>query len=536
MKDVSHDDEQRAVLASVETDDTSLALAWIATEGSEGDEGAEILRVEDGLIRRFDRETGMWCVLDETDARRGLSEFLCAVAEAKLEMAEVKQKEGEIDKKEVNAVKALYRNLRSQARLKAVWQTVMVHLDAVSLDDFDANPELLGTPGGVVDLRTGEIRAPTVGDMVTQLTAVSPAPQGTRAPAWERFLSEVFDGDGETLEFIQRMVGSALVGDVSPQKFGVLYGRGANGKSVLRDVVGRLAGSYSATASAKVFMQSHGDRHPTEIASLARKRLVLASEVPTGRMWNDTLLKDITGGEKMTARRMHKDEFSFTPCGTVIFTANTLPSFPGAQEAMYRRILLVPMQRQFEEEERDPNLAADLIATEGPAILRWAIDGAGKFLADGGGAKGLRIPQSVTDTTRMYFEEEDIVRQFLTEVQGRFDSMNNWSKGEFVSSSALLEEFNHWAQRNGHKTWSVRSLSKAIRENTERYGLSEKRVNAARGFQVERCLVDPPTRGGTDQLSKSAKPAAIRHLRERGDMLKTGDGKGDRQVIKRGKK
>lgn len=522
MRDYHDMDERLAALADVESDDTSLAQAWIAIEGGGGEYDTEIMRAGDGLIRRFDRETGMWCVLDETDTRRRLSEFLCDVGEAKLEAAEVKLRHREIEEKDRAAAKKLRTNLRSQTRLKAVWQTAMVHLDFAEVDDFDGNPELLGTPGGVIDLKTGEIRSAAVSDMVTQQTAVAPAPPGARAPAWEQFLSDVFGKDAEMIEFIQRTFGSALVGDVSPQKFVVLYGNGANGKSVLRDVLGRLAGTYAATASAKVFMQSHGDRHPTEIASLAGKRLVLASEVSAGRSWNDTLLKDLTGGEKMTARKMHKNEFSFTPCSTLIFTANTLPSFPGAQEAMLRRILLVPMRREFLEEEQDPNLATDLIAGEGPAILRWVIDGAQKFLADGGGVKGLSIPKSITDATRTYFEEEDIVRQFLTEVQGSSASMNDWFEGEFLSYRALLDEFNQWAHHNGHKAWSVRTLTKAIRENAERYGLSDMRTNAARGFEVKRRLAERPT-GATDKPSKSAKHAAIKHLRE----VKKGTGKGD---------
>ncbi|WP_417807104.1 DNA primase family protein [Thioclava sp.] len=528
MKDLDNDVERRSVLAEVETDDTSLALAWIATEGGGAGEGAEILRSSDGLIRCFDHQTGMWCIEEETFIRRRLSEFLCDVADFKLVEADVKFNEGEIDKRERNAAKALHKNLRSQTRLNAVWQTAIVHLDTALLEDFDADPELLGTPGGVVDLRTGEIRRPTAGDMVTQLTAFAPAPAGTQSPRWEHFLSGVFDEDAEKIEFIQRVFGSTLVGDVSPQKFVVLYGPGANGKSVLRDVSGRLAGSYAATASAKVFMQSNGDRHPTEIASLAGKRLVLASEVPTGRSWNDTLLKDLTGGEKMTARRMHKDEFSFTPCGTVIFTANTLPSFPGAQEAMYRRILLVQMLRQFSVDEQDPNLAAKLFEEEGAAILAWMIEGARKFLADGGGAQGLRIPQSIIDATRTYFEEEDIVLQYLTEVQSSAVSMNNWHEGAFLSYGDLHHEFSQWAGRNGHKSRSVRSLSKTIRENAERYGLSEKRANAARGVQVEHRLAELPTIGP----KTPARQTTNRHFRAVDSHAETGDGKGDRQVIK----
>ena len=494
--EVTDQHERRAVLAEVQTDDTSLALAWIAAEGGGFDEeDPEIVRASDGSIRRFDHETGMWRVLDETDTRRRLSEFLCAVGDAKLEADEIRLRQGEIEKKDLVAGKKLRTNLRSQTRLKAVWQTAIVHLDTAEVDGFDGNTELLGTPGGVIDLRTGEFRPATVGDMVTQQTAVTPASPGARAPAWEQFLAQVFEGDVEMVEFIQRLFGSALVGDVSPQKFVVLYGRGANGKSVLRDVMGRLLGSYTATASAKVFMQSHGDRHATEIASLADKRLVLASEVPTGRSWNDTLLKDLTGGEKMTARKMHKDEFSFTPRATLIFTANTLPSFPGAQEAMSRRILLVPMLRKFKEDEQDPNLAAHLINEEGPAILGWMIEGARKFLTDAGGVKGLRIPKSIIDVTRAYFEEEDIVQQFLLSDQSGWRGPINWTCGAFVSCGLLLETFNSWADGNGYKKWSTRTLTKAVRENAERYGLSDARRSDARGFTVEQLLVTAASEG-----------------------------------------
>lgn len=509
MKDVQNEDLRSATLAGVETDDTSLAQAWIATEGG-GDEDVEIIRASDGTVRRFDRRAGTWDVLDETNTRRRLSAFLCDVGDAKLVSADVKLREGEIDKKVHSASSALSKNLRSQSRLKAVWQMAMVHLILIELDDFDAAPTLLGTPAGVIDLTSGEIRPATVGDKVTQRTAVSPAPQGTQAPIWENFLSSIFDGNIEMIEFVQRMVGSALVGDVSPQKFVVLYGSGANGKSVLRDVCGRLAGSYATTASSKVFMQSYGDRHPTEIASLAGKRLVLASEVPTGRMWNDTLLKDLTGGEKISARRMHKDEFTFTPRGTLIFTANTLPSFPGAQEAMLRRILLVPMLRQFSESEQDPNLAAQLINEEGPAILGWMVEGARKFLADGGGVKGLRIPQSVIDGTRAYFDEEDIVLQFLMSDQSSGRGAIEWCCRTFIPNKLLFDAFIQWSDANGYKNWTSRTLPKAIRENAGRYGLSDARSSGARGFSVDRLLVAVPQ--SSSLIRSNARKATNAHL------------------------
>ncbi|MEX1663533.1 phage/plasmid primase, P4 family [Thioclava sp. 15-R06ZXC-3] len=492
-------DERVAALAATETDDTSLAQAWIAIEGGldgEGQESAEIVRASDGEIRSFDCNSGLWSSLDVPAALNSISRFLSEVADAKLLEAEAKLRAGEIEKKSLDAAKTLQRRLRSQTQLKAVWHMACIHLKSVAVDDFNANVELLGTPGGVIDIRSGASRDASPADMVSHSTRLTPAASGIAAPRWESFLSDVFDGDAAKIGFIQRLLGSALVGDVSPQKFFVFYGRGANGKSVIREVLHSILGTYATTASAKVFMQSFGDRHPTEIASLAGKRLILASEVPTGRMWNDTLLKDLTGGEKITARRMHQDEFSFTPRGTLLFTANTLPSFPGAQEAMRRRIVLIDFKRTFAENEQDPNLGTRLVECEGSAILRWMIEGARKFLTDGGGALGLKIPHEISDSTRLYFEEEDIVLQFLRDEQSSSLSVIKWSEGTFISTQTLFGEFRRWTDENGHKNWSTRTLTKALRENAARYGLAEKRTKSARGFEVHRLLVKPSQSGG----------------------------------------
>lgn len=514
-------DERVAVLADIEIDDTSLAEAWIALEGGWDEEGqgsAEIVRASDGEVRSFDGKSGLWSTLDATAVQSSISKFLSDVADARWLEAGVKFRAGEIGKRELMAAKTLHRRLRSQTLLKSVWQMACIHLKTVEVDDFDANPVLLGTPRGVIDLTSGTLRKASPGGMVSHSTRLAPAGEGETAPLWEKFLEEVFEGNLEKIVFIQRLLGSALVGDVSPQKFFVLYGRGANGKSVLRDVPKSILGTYAATASAKVCMQSYGDRHPTEIASLAGRRLILASEVPTGRMWNDTLLKDLTGGEMITALRMHRDEFSFTPRGTLLFTANTLPSFPGAQEAMLRRIVLIEFMRTFGEKDRKPNLAAELVEVEGPAILRWMIEGARKFLADGGGVQGLKIPAEIDDATGAYFEDEDIVLQFLREEQARAFGVTAWSVDAFVSAQSIHTDFKRWADRSGHRSWSIRALTKALRENADRYGLTERRTKSKRGFVVQRLLAEARQCGGKGEgQGKLAELQALRAKRSSGD-------------------
>lgn len=498
--------ERLAALAAVETDDASLADGWIA------DEGERLLRLDDGSWRRFDG--GHWLHLDDDGAQSLLSGYLCAVADLRLAEADALLESNEIDRKSHGKVEALRRRLRSTALLKAVLTQARSKARRAKVDDFDAVPHLLGIPGGrVIDLRTGEERQGRPEDRVSLSTAVAPAPPGAVPTQFLRFISEIADGREGWPVFLQRIAGYGLTGSTEAQSIFFLTGRGSNGKSVLRDVLLRLAGGYSRTVAAEVFMRSHSTQHPTSLARMAGARLVLASELPHGRVWNDQLVKDVTGGEAITARFMHKDEFSFTPRATVIVTGNTRPSFASADEAMARRLVLVEFRRVFAENERVPRLAEKLLAAEGPAILRWAIDGAVAWFAAGGGREGLAIPDDVAAAGREYVDDEDVVLQFLLDQQRR--NPQGWAPGAFFSASDLYPDFRHWAERAGMKPWTKRTFEKALAEGFGRYGFQRGRTDRSRGYRVERLIADEGAEAPRPTAAVDARVVGLRKALQR---------------------
>lgn len=213
---------------------------------------------------------------------------------------------------------------------------------AARSDEFDRDLLLLGTPGGTVDLRTGELRPARRDDMLTKQTAVAPAPPGSNPVRWLAFLLEIFDGDMELVRFMQRAAGYALTGLTTEHKLLFLYGTGRNGKSTFLDLLRALWGDYSQKASAEAFLNSQMDRHPTDIAALNGARLVVGSELPKGKTWNEAVIKDLTGGENIRARFMRQDTFEFTPQLTLMIAGNTQPSFRGVDEAIRARVVLVP--------------------------------------------------------------------------------------------------------------------------------------------------------------------------------------------------
>jgi putative DNA primase/helicase len=175
---------------------------------------------------------------------------------------------------------------------------------AASADAFDADVMLLGTPGGTVDLRTGELREARREDLITKQTAVAPAPEGTRPERWLSFLIEVFDGDLEVVEFMQRAAGYALTGRTTEHKLLFLYGTGRNGKSTFLDTLLWILNDYARRAAADIFLNSVGEKHATGLAGLQGARLVAGSELPAGKTWDEAVIKDLTGGDVVSARFM----------------------------------------------------------------------------------------------------------------------------------------------------------------------------------------------------------------------------------------
>jgi putative DNA primase/helicase len=270
---------------------------------------------------------------------------------------------------------------------------------------WDRDPLLLGTPDGTVDLRTGAVVEPRAGDYITKSTAVGPVSGQPRL--WLKFLYEALQGDEETIRYLQQWAGYCLTGLTSEHALAFLYGGGGNGKSVTIDRLVTVLGDYAVTAAMETFAVSKGERHSTELAMLRGARLVTASETEEGRAWNEARVKQMTGGDRITARFMRQDNFTFQPQFKLLIAGNHPPVLANVDDALRRRFNIVPFVSK--PPSPDPYLSQKLASEDGK-ILQWMIDGCLDWQRH-----GLIRPTSVQDATTDYFDEQDVFGQWLTD-------------------------------------------------------------------------------------------------------------------------
>lgn len=358
------------------------------------------------------------------------------------------------------------RTMRSANTVTAVERLARSNPASVaSPDAFDADRMILGTPGGTVDLRTGELRDACRDDMLTKLTAYAPALPGTTPDRWLAFLNEVLGGDRDLIDFMQRAAGYALTGETGEHKLLFLYGTGRNGKSVFLNTLMQVWHDYARRVPAATFLHSQTERHPTDVAGLQGARLAVASELPKGKTWDEGTIKDLTGGDRLTARKMRQDFFEFDPQLTLMIAGNNMPSFRGVDEAIRARVVLVPFTVTIPAERRDIALPEKLKA-EGPAILRWAIEGALEWQR-----RGLDVPASVAAASAEYFDDEDTLGQFI-------DDEIRPETGGYVSGEEVHLRFCDWMERQGLNAWTKRTLVKEMKGR----GYAEARRRSSRGF------------------------------------------------------
>ncbi len=208
-----------------------------------------------------------------------------------------------------NVGKRLVANATSAHTVAAVLKHASAdRAHAASPDDFDADHWAINTPGGIVNLRTGELYDPDPVKRCTKITAVAP---GGTCPLWRRFLHEATGGDKELMGFLQRVSGYMLTGEISEHAMFFMHGPGGSGKGTFMNTLAWLLGAYATVAPADMFTVTHGTEHPTGLASLRGARLVIASEVEEGSRWAEAKIKSLTGGDSITARYMRQDFFYF---------------------------------------------------------------------------------------------------------------------------------------------------------------------------------------------------------------------------------
>lgn len=300
---------------------------------------------------------------------------------------------------------------------------------------WDAHPMLLNTPTGVYDLQTGKV-VPRDGLLFTQVTGV--APQPLPAPAWSKFIREVFSGDLEMINFIQRLCGYCLTGDVREQKLFFLYGVGANGKSVFLDVLRHVAGVFAHNLPPEILMRQSMESHPTGLASLRGRRIAISSEIDESAQWSESRIKSLTGDATISARFMRQDFFTFDITHKHLIAGNFKPRLQGDDSAMARRMILVPFNERFEGARRDKDLLKKLQA-EGPGILAWMIEGA-KLWSE----SGLQVPARVLQASHDYLAENDDLSLW-------FEECCVIDRQSTVRASACYVSFSRFTQQSGER-------------------------------------------------------------------------------------
>jgi putative DNA primase/helicase len=337
---------------------------------------------------------------------------------------------------------------------------------ASTIEQFDANDSAFNTEAATFHLQTGDSYVPRPDDYITKKSGPC-APPGSPHPTWTEFLERIAP-DPELRAFLQRFIGYCLTGATIEHKFAFAYGTGANGKSTFINTIAGIFGDYATVADVSTFIAANTERHPTDVAKLHGYRLVVAQETEKGRRWDETKIKSMTGGDRMTARFMRCDFFDFVPKFKLWIVGNHKPRLDNVDEAMRRRMLLVPFTVQIPPEERDPDLPAKLKA-EWPAILRWAIDGCLEWQRI-----GLAPPPIVTAATDEYFEDQDIIKQWLE------DRTEDGGPFAFTATSELFGSWKAWCEERNHRTGTSHALSEAL---TDRGHVRKKGAKGIRGFR-----------------------------------------------------
>ncbi len=318
---------------------------------------------------------------------------------------------------------------------------------AAGTEQWDGDPWLLNTPGGVVDLKTGVILRHEREHYMTKITTATP--QGD-CPIWRAFLADVTESNESLQKYLQRVAGYALTGSTQEHALFFLYGTGANGKSVYVNTLASILGDYAANAPIDTFMESRSDRHPTDMASLRGARFVSAIETEQGRRWAESKIKNLTGGDKVSARFMRQDFFEFFPQFKLFVAGNHKPTIRNVDEAMRRRLHLIPFIKTVPPEKRDKHLSQKLLA-ERDGILAWCVEGCLAWQRLG----RLDPPPEVVEATNQYFEAEDALGRWLEERTSRD------STGKSLTAE-LFRDWKQWAEAAGEFVGSQKRFSELL--------------------------------------------------------------------------
>jgi putative DNA primase/helicase len=290
---------------------------------------------------------------------------------------------------------------------------------------------LFAVSNGVIDLKTGILREGKPEDRIN-LHSLIPYYPNAECERWNQFLQEVFEGDSELIDYIQRRAGYSATGETSEQEIALLIGNGSNGKGVLTNTIGTALGDYSYNMPFSTIELKERNAIPNDLAALVDRRFVTASETNQGTRLNEARIKALTGCDPLTARFLHQEFFTFRPVAKFWLSVNHRPRVADNSYGFWRRVRLIPFNRQFTGKDADPHLEQKL-REELPGILKWIIQGCLRWQR-----VGLKPPTSVMSATEEYKYESDPIGEFLTE---RCVQDPNSEEG----AGNLYQEYKQWS-------------------------------------------------------------------------------------------
>jgi putative DNA primase/helicase len=411
------------------------------------------------------------------------------------EAGDLKPRKGESEDKHAEfqkAAKAFARKTESASSLEAMIKLARYRA-GVSLPHtkLDGNPMILPVRNGTIELATGSVRNSKREDYAT-LTIPIRYDEKATCPLWEAFLLRAMGGDEELVSFLQRCVGYSLTGSVGEHVLFFCHGpKGMNGKSTFLNVLREVVGGYGAAAPRKLLFQGIGDRHPTELTTLFGKRVVTCSEIPEDQRFDEALLKDLTGSDRISAHRMREDFWEYDPTHKLWLAGNHKPVITGTDGGIWRRIMLIPWEVTIPEGERDLNLTKKLRG-EMPGILAWAVRGCLAWQK-----RRLDPPGSVMKATRQYRRESDLLGMF-------FYQCCTFGKDERVAKRRLRQAYEQWCEEVGSLPLGPIKFYRRLREKD----CEDTSVREKLGKEQ---IAGPPVDGWAGvRLSTKAERAAVK--------------------------
>lgn len=350
---------------------------------------------------------------------------------------------------------------RASSHIEGALKLAKAILDEPDQAIFDAEPWYLNTPAGIADLRTGELLPHDSKQMCTMITAVSPDPE-MKKPLFDKFLYQLTGGDQEYADYLQMIAGMSAVGKVYEEGLVISHGPGSNGKSTFFGAWQQVLGGYATTISADILMARQPGREIVGMAEVRGKRLVITSETEEGAKLGVSVMKRLTSRDPISARALYKNPITFTPTHTLVMHTNFLPSLKSLDGGTRRRIAIAPFTMALKPDEVVKDFGDKLLREEGPAILRWIIEGAMKFYKAN---MTITPPEAIVKATNEYLEAEDWMNTFLADCCEVGEEYT-------VMSGALYAAYARHADANGDYKRSNRAFASEL----ERRLFTRKRV------------------------------------------------------------